>query len=46
LQEALEIWVRVQASFLYLEPVMRAGDIMLTLPKEAKEFELAADSWS
>ena len=46
IQEALEIWVRVQANFLYLEPVMRSGDISATLPQESKEFELAAGAWT
>lgn len=46
IQEALEIWVRVQANFLYLEPVMRSGDISVTLPSESKEFERAADAWA
>lgn len=46
LQEAIEIWARVQANFLYLEPVMRSGDIKLTLPKESKEFGVASDTWN
>ena len=45
-QEVLEVWLRVQANFLYLEPVLRADDIRTTLPSEAREFELAAEAWS
>jgi dynein heavy chain len=41
----LEVWVRVQANFLYLEPVLRAEDIRTTLPREAREFEHAAETW-
>lgn len=37
-QEALETWVRVQANFLYLAPVMQSEDIRSTLPREAKDF--------
>ena len=42
----LEVWVRVQANFLYLEPVLRAEDIRTTLPREAKEFEQTAAVWA
>ena len=45
-QEVLEVWVRVQGNFLYLEPVLRAEDIKTTLPAEAQEFELTAAAWS
>ena len=45
-QEILEIWIRVQANFLYLEPVMRSEDIMATLPAEATEFEQVYVAWS
>jgi len=40
------VWLRVQANFLYLEPVLRAEDIRTTLPAEAREFELAAEAWT
>jgi dynein heavy chain len=45
-QEVLEVWLRVQANFLYLEPVLRADDIRTTLPTEAREFELTAEAWT
>jgi dynein heavy chain, axonemal len=45
-QEILEIWVRVQANFLYLEPVMRSEDITATLPTEAGQFEDVIKAWS
>ena len=45
-QKTLEVWVRVQTNFLYLEPVMRSGDINMTFPREAREFELATDAWT
>ena len=45
-QQVLEVWLRVQASFLYLEPVLRAQDIRATLPAEAREFEQAAEAWA
>lgn len=35
----------MQANFLYLEPVLRAEDIRTTLPREAREFEHAAEAW-
>ena len=45
MQEILETWVRVQANFLYLEPVMRSEDIKSTLPKEAREFDQVMEAW-
>jgi len=44
-QEALETWVRVQANFLYLAPVMQSEDIRSTLPREAKDFQEVTVVW-
>jgi dynein heavy chain len=41
----LETWVRVQANFLYLAPVMQSEDIRTTLPQEAKEFSEVSEIW-
>jgi dynein heavy chain len=45
-QEILELWIRVQTNFLYLEPVMRSEDLIATLPAEAMEFEQVSAAWS
>ena len=38
LQEVLEVWIRVQANYLYLEPIFHSEDIIKKLPLEAQEF--------
>ena len=35
LQEVLEVWIRVQANYLYLEPIFHSEDIIKKLPLEA-----------
>jgi dynein heavy chain len=38
LQEVLEVWIKVQANYLYLEPIFHSEDIIKKLPQEAQEF--------
>jgi dynein heavy chain len=38
MQEVLEIWIKVQTNFLYLEPVFSSEDIRLHLPAESTAF--------
>jgi dynein heavy chain len=45
LQDVLEVWLRVQANFLYLEPVLQAEDIRTTLPAEAEQFQEVLAAW-
>lgn len=44
--DVLEPWVRIQASFLYLEAVFNSGDIAVQLPVEARRFANATRVWS
>lgn len=45
MQDALETWVRVQANYLYLAPVMESEDIKGTLPSEARAFSEVQVVW-
>jgi dynein heavy chain, axonemal len=38
IQEILEVWVAVQANYLYLEPIFNSEDISKKLPSEAADF--------
>jgi dynein heavy chain len=38
MQEVLEIWIKVQTNFLYLEPVFSSEDIRLHMPAESTAF--------
>ena len=38
LQEILEVWIKVQANYLYLEPIFNSDDISKKLPAEAADF--------
>lgn len=44
-QEILEQWVKVQASYLYLEPIFNSEDIVRKLPNEASDFLMVDKMW-
>lgn len=45
LQEVLDVWIRVQANYLYLEPIFHSEDITKKLPLEAREFTKIDKMW-
>jgi dynein heavy chain len=45
LQEVIEVWIKVQANYLYLEPIFHSEDIIKKLPGEAAEFLKVDKMW-
>jgi len=43
--QTIEEWLRVQASWLYLDPVFSSEDIMKQMPKEGQEFHQVSSMW-